>query len=541
MRLSFSLIALLAASPALAEDFTLRADVVSGTIYGNGAALTRAAQTDMPAGRHRLFLAVPEIDQVFEPQVEVAGATIMGRPLQIRGLPIEDGALDLADQANARAVVTAAEAALEAAQSELALSQREIRAAEIQLAYLEAVATGGEDGVALPEGAEALTAFLDMLGQETIRAATELAEAREAQQELLDTVSELQDDLAIAEGELLRLRPYGVTVDAVMIEVEVTEPAEVTAVLDHLSAGVAWRPSYRLDLSSETGALDISRMITLDLQTTERWIDVDLSFSTANPDRRRSPQQLSPDPVLIRPPEAQGSLLAEADSAAELRIATPPPAVAALVAQPMIEGLSLTYEYQQPVTVNGTTELALDALSFETELTRLAVPRLDRTAFLMAEFENTSGEPLIPGEARFFRDGALIGEGGIGPIAAGETTEIAFGPVDHLLLEWQDLARDTGDRGVFIQSRTEDRRVRFSVENTSDAEETVRLVYATPFAEQEDLDLDLTLQPAPSERDIDGQRGVHAWELTLAPGARQDITMTLSLDWPEDYVLDWQP
>jgi hypothetical protein len=69
----------------------------------------------------------------------------------------------------------------------------------------------------------------------------------------------------------------------------------------------------------------------------------------------------------------------------------------------------------------------------------------------------------------------------------------------------------------------------------------VRLIYALPFAEQEELEVDLDLSLAPDERDVDGARGVAAWNLTLAPGASRTIRMDVEFSWPEGQVLNWTP
>ncbi|MGR3711483.1 MAG: DUF4139 domain-containing protein, partial [Alterinioella nitratireducens] len=125
--------------------------------------------------------------------------------------------------------------------------------------------------------------------------------------------------------------------------------------------------------------------------------------------------------------------------------------------------------------------------------------------------------------------------------ADGAETDLAFGALDHLQLDWRDLSRDEGQTGIFTSADTQMRAVEFSVENTSDEAEEVRLLFAVPFAEQEELELDLDLSVTPDARDVDGQRGVHAWELTLEPGETRTIRMDVEFSWPEGEVLDWRP
>jgi len=183
----------------------------------------------------------------------------------------------------------------------------------------------------------------------------------------------------------------------------------------------------------------------------------------------------------------------------------------------------------------------MTALEFEVDLINQANPRNDDTAYLMASLENDSGEPILRGEAVFYRDGEILGGDILENIADGASADLAFGALDHLLLDWRDLSLDEGEEGVFSRSDTQARSVEFSVENTSDTAEEVRLLYALPFAEQEELEVDLDLSLAPDERDVDGARGVAAWDLTLAPGASRTIRMDVEFSWPEGQVLSWTP
>jgi hypothetical protein len=126
-------------------------------------------------------------------------------------------------------------------------------------------------------------------------------------------------------------------------------------------------------------------------------------------------------------------------------------------------------------------------------------------------------------------------------IAGGADVEMGFGPLDHLQLRWIDRALAEGDRGVFTTSTTQARALAFGVTNTGTEAEEVRILYATPYAEQEDLELDLTLSPRPTEEDVEDQRGVHAWELSVPAGEEMLIEMQAAFEFPEGQTLDWRP
>jgi hypothetical protein len=84
-------------------------------------------------------------------------------------------------------------------------------------------------------------------------------------------------------------------------------------------------------------------------------------------------------------------------------------------------------------------------------------------------------------------------------------------------------------------------RVRFGVENTGDEPREVTALYALPVSEQAALEVEVDAAPPPGARDVDGARGVAAWEMVLEPGERREVELTFAFDWPEGRVLIWQP
>ena len=170
-------------------------------------------------------------------------------------------------------------------------------------------------------------------------------------------------------------------------------------------------------------------------------------------------------------------------------------------------------------------------------VSRVAVPRLDKTAFVMARFTNASAEPLLPGEALLFREGVLVGATSLEVIAPGVETEVAFGAIETLTVKREMPRRAEGETGVFTSSNRRTESAVITVENTGPDAWPVRILDQVPYSEQDELEIEVTASPEPSETDVEGQRGILAWEFDLAPGAKQTITLDHSLSWPEGMVL----
>ncbi|GEM_PF-818037 len=531
---------------AQAQGVPLRAPITAATVFTQGAEVFRNFDVDLATGTQRVLIALPDSRDAALLQVTGPEALTIGLPERISAVAIAEGALDTSDQAQARAAVEVAQDAVQAAQDALSGADAQIEAIELQVAYLGALARGGEAGAAMPTDPATVSAVLSTLGTEMLRTGTALQEARVARRDLADALTDAQIELNTALQEFGRLQPIDGNVDVLAVDVTATAAGISPLELRYFTAAAGWEPSYELRLDSDSGDLDLVRFIQFWAQGAARWQDVDVTFSTAAPNRAREPATVLPQPARLRDPVMPLAESRISGGAMSNEVGFPIAAVAPVVmadTQTVFSGLAVSYVYNTPVTVgpNGTVTLPFDSLTLEMELENRAVPRRDATAFLVAMGDNDSGEPILPGQGYFFRDGALIGEGYLPLIVAGEEIEIGFGPLDHLQLVWENRALNEGDRGLIVTSNTQVNEIAFGVENTSGEAEEVRIIYATPFAEQEDLELDLTFRPLPTARDVDNLRGVHEWVIEVAPGATEMVEMTAAFSWPEGPVLEWWP
>jgi uncharacterized protein (TIGR02231 family) len=527
---------------ALADDILLRADIAEALVFAQGAEVVRRVEADLTAGRHTLLIPLRGVRDPTAIEITGPEGVVLGVPQAVDRIAIPEGALDTGIEAEARIAADTAEDALEAARDALARRDAELEALEIQLSYLEALAGGGPEGARMPASPDELAEVLGLLGAQTARVGAELQAARAARREDAETVADRERDLANARRALEDLGAFGRDAPGIRVEVEAARPVSGEIAIAYLAPQARWFPTYDLRLDTGASRLEVERSIRFEWGGDATFRDVETRFSTALPNRRRLPSTVRPDPVRIAEPVPEASLAGAATPRTEARVADAPLALAD-TSEMIVSGVSVVYDYAAPVTVGpaGRVALPFDDIGLDVTLENRAVPRRDATAFLLALGENDSGEPVLPGPARFFRDGDLVGEAPLPMIPAGGEVELGFGPLDHLVLDWRDLSRDEGRQGVFISENAQSRLIAFGVRNTSAGAEGVRLLYPVPFSEQEALDLVVGFSRAPDARDVDGMRGVAAWDLDLAPGEEVQIEMRVDLAWPEDMVLDWQP
>lgn len=533
-------VALLTAAPASAEVFEMQAPVREVTLYPQGASLIRIAKAELPVGSHEIVITgLPRDTSPDSLRIAAEGAVIGAVSLQTgRALPSSQP--DPAAVQAAREEVQRLERVLRDRDAGIASIRAEVAASEDLVAFLRDLA--GSEGAASGNVAE----LADTVGTRILaaRRAGIDAETRalEAEQGREDDVRRLDN----ARAQLAALQqPSQRDEAALVIAVEGQGGAAEIRIRSNADAA-SWRPVYDLRLDQEAETLTLERELLVSQSTGEDWSDVSLTLSTARPSQRSVPSEVHSEIIRAIDPQ-QRRLRGQfaADAAMPMAESDVMLEAAPVVVEPMAKvdfmGATAVYRYGSPVDLrNGVDALRLSLDSRDLPVSAMvaeAVPLYDSTAYLVVESQNTLDEVILPGEAVLYADGAMIGQRQLDLTAAGDEMTLGFGAIDGIVLERRLPDRATGDRGLIRRSTELNETAILSAENLTGRDYTLRMIDRIPVSEQEDLRVDWTASVQPTETDPDGKRGVLVWEMPLAAGDRQEITLQTELNWPEDMEL----
>lgn len=528
------------ALPAVADTLPATSRITAVTVYPDGAKLTREVTFTAPAaGNHELL--VTDLPYDSDPGlIRLAasdGLQLGAFNLRAERLPPREDPLTEAQKA-AKAEVEAAQAAADSAQLALEAITAKVEAAEAQARFLSSF-TG-----ALPDGAtpETIKAMAGMIGAETLAARQAALAAKADLPPAQKAVTQAQEVLAKAQAAYDALPSADMDYTALSVAVTAAGAGEATVTITQYVGNASWQPVYDLNLTRDGGdKLTLDRSVLVTQYTGEDWDGVALTLSSSRPSEQAAPSQLWPELRSIGPEVDVEELSRKAYGSDSALYETAPEAAAAPITAAMAyEGDTVVYQYPEPVTVATGAEnlrLALDSLDFAPVVEAVAVPRLDDTAFVMASFTNASDEPLLPGQAMLFREGVLVGSTWLDVIAPGVETDLGFGAIETLRVKREMPKRQGGETGVFTSSNQQTESAVITVENTGTEAWPVRILDQVPYSEQDDLEVEVTASPAPGETDVEGQRGILAWDFDLAAGGKQTITLEHVLTWPEGMVL----
>lgn len=530
------------ALPAFADTIAATSTITAVTVYPDGARLTREVTFTAPAGGSHELL-VTDLPYDSDPGlIRLApseGLQVGAFALRADRLPPREDPLTEAQKA-AKVEVEAAQAAADQAQLALEAVTAKVEAAEAQVRFLSSFSG------ALPDGAtpETIKAMAGMIGAETLAARQVALAAKAELPPAQKAVTEAQEALAKAQAAFDALPSADMEYTALSVAVTAAAAGEQTVTVTQYVGNASWRPVYDLNLTRGDGdALTLNRSVLVTQYTGEDWAGVALTLSSSRPAEQAAPSQLWPELRSIGPEVEEEELARKSMGASDMAMLEAPvaeAAPAAITAGVAMEGDTVVYQYPELVTVATGAEdlrLALDSLSFSPVVEAVAVPRLDRTAYVMASFTNASDEPLLPGEALLFREGVLVGSTWLDVIAPGVETDVGFGAIETLTVKREMPKRAGGETGVFTSSNQQTESAVITVENTGDEAWPVRILDQVPYSEQDDLEIEVSASPEPTETDVEGQRGILAWEFDLSAGGKQTITLEHTLTWPEGMVL----
>ncbi len=538
MRL-FSLLALFAALaplPALADTVLATSRITAVTIYPQGAQVTREVTFNAPPGPHEVLVTdlpayiVPEMIRLVSPDAALGAFALRTDRLPPRAAPTSP-ALEAA-----KAAVKAAEADLAKAQQAIDAINAQVEAQQAQISFLTGLKLDGAGA-----SAEGLTAIAEKIQTKVLTARQAAQTAQLGLPAANEGVTKAADVLSQANAALQALSKGDE--DYAALSVTVTLSGDTGhLIITHFMQDASWAPVYDMVLDRKAPKLTVDRGILVSQATGEDWSGVDLTLSTAQPGSQSEPSTLYPDLKSITDPvvNAPADTAAEGGMAEPMVMDAPAEMKSGMAATMAYQGDTVVYHYPAAVDVASGVEnlrLELDQLTFTPEVQARAVPRYDKTAFLMAKLTNTGGEILLPGTAYMTRDGALIGSTQLQSLAPGADTTLAFGAIDGLKLTRDMPLKAEGDRGIFTTSTQVEEKAVLKVENLTDEAWPIHLMDQVPYSEQEDLAISFTADPAPLAQDIDGQRGIMAWDFQIGPKETKEVKLDSVMSWPQGKVL----
>lgn len=172
------------------------------------------------------------------------------------------------------------------------------------------------------------------------------------------------------------------------------------------------------------------------------------------------------------------------------------------------------------------------------QLRYVATPALGDSVMLQGVVQNSTGHPLLAGNAALFVDESYVGVAAVQGAARNEGLSFGFGPDDALVVQRRLDTRDVKGPEAFRQSKVVTYHYVLRVENFNDRAVEVHVVDQIPISKTEAIQVSMLASNEPHELDED--RGVLAWTLDVDAGATREIRYSFSVECPVEHDVHWQ-
>lgn len=165
-----------------------------------------------------------------------------------------------------------------------------------------------------------------------------------------------------------------------------------------------------------------------------------------------------------------------------------------------------------------------------------AIPKLDKDAFLMAEIAEWNQYSLLEGESNLYFEDGFVGRSILNAAALQDTLQVSMGRDRSIVMQREKVDQFSKKRTIG-SNITESRGYEITLKNNKS--QAVTLV----VKDQIPVSVNSTIEVSTGELSggkLDLQTGIVTWEITLAPGAQQKLSLQYEVKYPksERIILD---
>jgi hypothetical protein len=210
-----------------------------------------------------------------------------------------------------------------------------------------------------------------------------------------------------------------------------------------------------------------------------------------------------------------------------------------LLTQLVFNPTTVEIEVTDPYSIKSNGERTLvDLKTYEIPASYryTAIPKLEKDAFLQAEISDWSQYSLLEGESNLYFEEGFVGRSILNPAALQDTLQISMGRDRSIVMQREKVDQYSKKRSVG-SNITESRGYEILVKNNKSQEITLQVKDQIPVS----INSAITVTTGElSGGVVDPVTGIVTWEITLAPGAQQKLTLRYEVKYPksERIILD---
>lgn len=343
------------------------------------------------------------------------------------------------------------------------------------------------------------------------------------------------------------------TVGEVVMKISAKTTGKAKVRVTYLTYRAGWSPIYDVRAAGADKPVNLVYKANVYQTTGYNWENVDLTISTGNPAVNNNRPTMYPWYLdFIRPQLYLGDARLKKEAAVPMQNVYQRSMVTAdmdeaevLEEQPLIaydvaettSNIAAEYkiEIPQEIPSDGKVHLVgIKEYELSSKFTYHAIPKLDKSAFLIAKVADYGNYNLLPGQSNLFFDGMYIGQSYLNPVTTVDSMLLSMGRDEKIIIKRNEL-KDLTAKQVIGGNTKVTRVFEISVRNNNTYVIEMDLMDQVPLSKNKDIEVKV--------EDIGGAKldeeyGSLLWKMKLKPGETKKVKFSYSVKYPKDQSIE---
>lgn len=311
----------------------------------------------------------------------------------------------------------------------------------------------------------------------------------------------------------------------------------VDVVLSFMVINAGWEPFYDVRTNNITGPVNLTYKGNIFQTTGYDWNNVQLTLSTGNPTISGTKPDFKVWKVWYSEYDNRpkgGKIMAKNEAAASFDEDSYVNDKSTTVVKE--SGVNTEFIIALPYTIlSDGRDLAVEVKKHNLPATYkyVSIPRIDESAFLLAQITGWDDLYLLSGQANIYYEGTYVGNSYIDASITADTLEISLGRDNGIVVE-RDRVNELSEIKTSGGTKKISRGMQVSVRNTKNTTVTLVLTEGIPVSTDKELEIELTKN---GEGKLLEDENALQWILILGPGETKKVQYQFTAKFPKEKII----
>jgi uncharacterized protein (TIGR02231 family) len=322
--------------------------------------------------------------------------------------------------------------------------------------------------------------------------------------------------------------------------------------ISYFTSNAGWIPTYDIRVATLDNTLKFVYKASVTQNTGLDWKQVKLSLSTRNPNQGNTLPELTAEYLQLYVPQLYNTMLNRAPAAQVKTLNEVADSEYGLKKNKQRKNddagnvgdytlvkesqLNINFEIDLPydIPANGKAyNVAIKEANVPATFKHIAIPKLDKDAFLTAGISQWDSLSLLPGTANVIMDNVYIGNTFIDPNTTEDTLNLSLGRDKRIAIKRMQVKEFTKStvRGT---NKTEQVTYEITVKNNKKQPLTMVLKDQYPISKLKEVEVTVI---SVGDAQVNEETGILTWDVTLKPGESKKFRFSYNIKYPKDKTL----